>query len=206
MPWSSNISYNSGSLLSAPAGFLVARTDYAVNCGSGGDQCGAGPGAGADAYATNGSLTASATAAQAAYFGAYPLASRESSNFSNYNGISFELSTIRKDDISDGLSSTLLVGEKYLGADSYGTGHVGADNENEYVGFDNDIGRSTSKAPKQDRWGADDPDAFGSAHANFANFVLCDGSVVTINYSVDAATFKLLGGRADGTPVDMSKL
>ena len=99
------------------------------------------------------------------------------------------------------------MGEKYLAQARYGTGKVGADNENEYVGFDNDTGRTTYRAPMQDRWGVDDADAFGSAHPNAANFVLCDGSVITVNYSVDPTSFKSLGMRS-GRPktVDMSKL
>ncbi len=64
----------------------------------------------------------------------------------SYHGISFELSTIRKDNVTDGLSQTLLIGEKYLASSSYGTGNVGADNENEYVGFDNDTGRTAYRA------------------------------------------------------------
>ena len=49
----------------------------------------------------------------------------------------------------------------------------------------------------QDRWGYDDAVAFGSAHPNAANFVLCDGSTVTINYSVDPPTFLLFGQRSN---------
>ncbi len=193
--------------VSPTSGMLVARSDYAVNCGdTGTNQYGPGPGTGADGFAGNGSLSASATAAQAAYFGAYPLVSREASNFSSLHGVSFELSTIRKDDISDGLSCTILVGEKYLGTNCYGTGQDGADNENQYVGFDNDIFRSTCEAPKQDRWGDDDGIGFGSANATFANFVLCDGSVITVNYSVNAETFRRLGTRSEGMAVDMSQL
>ena len=136
----------------------------------------AGPGNGADAM-VNGTLTASARLPRPAYFG--PIPSHVNQQLQRTHGISFEQSTIRKDDITDGLSQTILVGEKYLAASSYGTGNVGADNENEYVGFDNDTGRTTYRAPMQDRWGLDDPDAFGSAHPNAANFVLCDGSVIT---------------------------
>ena len=121
---------------------------------------------------------------------------RKATNPQTYHGISFEQSTIRKDDITSGLSTTLLAGEKYLGQ-TYGTGNVAADNENEYVGFDNDIGRNTYKAPMQDRWGVGDSQAFGSAHPNGANFVLCDGSTVTINYSVDPPTFLLFGQRSN---------
>jgi prepilin-type processing-associated H-X9-DG protein len=201
------IAYNAGGV-TASAGFQVARTDYAINCGDTASmsQNSTGPAKGADAMAANGTLAPSGTAAQAKYFGSFPLTPRIASNMQTYDGVSFELSTIRKDDITDGLSCTLLAGEKYLATSSYGTGTAGADNENEYVGFDNDIGRTTYKAPMQDRWGADDSNAFGSAHPNAANFVLCDGSVLTINYLVDPSTFKLLGSRNDGVPVDMSKV
>jgi hypothetical protein len=184
----------------------VARTDYAVCSGdqAGMEQNGAGPGIGAD-NRINGSLTPSATAAQNAYFG-WPLSLRSSSNMSKYDGICFELSTIRLDDITDGASQTIMIGEKYLGANDYGSGGVGADNENEYVGFDNDTGRDTYIPPMQDRWGVDNAYAFGSAHPTAANFALCDGSTISINYSVDANTFRMLGTRAEGVPVDMSKL
>ncbi len=178
--WGTNyIAHNSGGVTS-PAGTLLARTDYAVNVGDvQGNEIGAGP-------------ASNSLSDQASYFN-----SRKATNPQTYHGISFEQSTIRKDDITSGLSTTLLAGEKYLGADNYGTGNVAADNENEYVGFDNDIGRNTYKAPMQDRWGVGDSQAFGSAHPNGANFVLCDGSTVTINYSVDPPTFLLFGQRSN---------
>ena len=189
---SSTIAYN---VVGSPGigqpyqGFKVARTDYAVNVGDGGTvELGPGP-------------NSESKSDQASYFG-----SRTLSNFATFDGICFEQSTIRKDDVTDGLSQTIMAGEKYLGADNYGTGGVAADNENEYVGMDNDIFRTTSVRPMQDRWGLGSNIAFGSAHPNAANFALCDGSALTINYAVDANTFRMLGTRNEGTPVDMSKL
>ena len=181
------VAYNSGGV-TAPYGFLMARTDYAACSGGGGVQYGTGP-------------RSSSAADQAAYFG-----TRITTNFQTYAGISFEQSTIRKDDITDGLSQTVMLGEKYLGVNLYGTGLDGADNENQFVGFDNDIHRATSEVPKQDRWGLGDGFGFGSAHANASNFALCDGSVITISYFVDAETFRRLGTRSEGLPVDMSRL
>ena len=52
------------------------------------------------------------------------------------------MSTVRKDDVTAGLSCTLLLGEKYIDANQYTTGENG-DNENEYAGFDDDNGRCT---------------------------------------------------------------
>ena len=102
---------------------------------------------------------------------------------------------IRKDDIKDGLSQTMLLGEKYLAANAYGVGVSPSDNETAYVGMDNDIGRTTVCPPKQDRWGdgTNAAYAFGSAHPNSCNFVLCDGSVLAISYAVDAENFRRLG-------------
>ncbi len=128
-----------------------------------------------------------------------------------FTGICFEQSTIRTADVSDGLSCTLMLGEKYLGADSYGEGkpgdNSGADSANMYAGMSSDLFRTTFQPPMQDRSGNHSLFIFGSAHANAANFILCDGAAVTINYAVDATTFQNLGIRSGrAAPVDMTKL
>ena len=194
MGWGTTLIGNNAGGTNAPSGYKVARTDYAVLVGDvQADEIGGGPGTGAD------SLPTGVNATQTAYF-----ASRITTNITTYHGICYEQSTMRKDNVTDGLSCTILVGEKYLGPDQYGTGTSGADNKNEYVGMDNDIGRTTYRAPMQDRVGLSDTWAFGSAHAGAANFVLCDGSVIPINYYVNKETFRRLGTAAEGLPVDMS--
>jgi len=40
--------------------------------------------------------------------------------------------------------------------------------------------------------------SFGSAHSGGANFVLADGSVHKISYTIDATIYRYLGNRRDG--------
>jgi prepilin-type N-terminal cleavage/methylation domain-containing protein len=221
----STIANNSGGV--SASNLQVARTDYAIlvtsivsgnttapngstvqdNNGSG-----SGPGVGADTRVNyvNGTLysygafTASATSAQYSYFG-----TNETTNVLTYTGVSYEQSTVRKDEIKDGCSQTILAGEKYIGQDNYGMGNgssTGIDSKSLYCGFYADIGRSTGEPPKKDKWGLEDGEGFGSAHPNAANFVLCDGSTLPINFSVDPTTFQNMGTIAGGVPVDMTKL
>jgi len=159
-----------------------AKTDYSVNAGDqNADQNGAG----------------SPTAAVPALF--------------KYTGICYERSRIRLAEITDGTSNTIMAGEKHLAVQKYRSGDDGADNENLYVGFDNDHFRSANNTttgsvgnirfpPRADSRTAD-LRCFGSAHPSGFNALLCDGSVRVINYTIDVTTFGRLGNRADGQPL-----
>ena len=59
--------------------------------------------------------------------------------------------------------------------------------------------------PLQDIPGYYNPFSFGSAHASGLNFVLCDGSVQTVSYSIDTLVYQHLASRNDGQPVDTSQ-
>ena len=87
------------------------------------------------------------------------------------------------------------VGAILLGTDS-------ADNENVYVGFDNDHFRSMNNDATRFPPRADSRTAnlrlFGSAHPSGFNAVLCDGSVRVIRYQIDVTTYMRLGHITDG--------
>jgi len=107
--------------------------------------------------------------------------------------------------ITDGASNTLLIGEKRHRPSMYQTG-AGFDDRGWSDGWDYDTIRSTmfplgpdtetSTAAKFRQLGY--AWAFGSAHSGGMNAVFADGSVHFINYDVDREMFNLLGHREDG--------
>lgn len=116
-------------------------------------------------------------------------------------GVSFQRSTIRLAEITDGTSNTFMVGEKYLNPQDYSTGNDGADNECAMAGFDNDNFRVTFYPPLRDRLGTVAMEHFGSAHPGAVNMAICDGSVRSVSYTIDSTTFKSLGSRSGGEVV-----
>jgi prepilin-type N-terminal cleavage/methylation domain-containing protein/prepilin-type processing-associated H-X9-DG protein len=151
---------------------LGAKTDYSVNCGDAGNE------------RNGGSPTQAPSPSDA------------------YPGIHYDKSKVKLSDVTDGLSNTFMVGEKYLNPNKYTTGDDSADNENLYVGFDNDHNRSTNPdsyyPPRQDSKLYVDLHVYGSAHPGGFNVVMCDGSVRVIQYSIDKESFRYLGNRMDG--------
>ena len=132
----------------------------------------------------------------------------------DYNGVCFQRSEVKAAQVLDGLNQTILVGEKYLDPDNYYTGSDGSDNENLYVGYDNDLYRTANynrsaadsvtngSMPMQDTPGLSDGMRFGSAHFMSCNFVFCDGHVKSILYLVDPLVFANLCSRNDQNPID----
>jgi hypothetical protein len=114
---------------------------------------------------------------------------------SGLTGVIFQRSKIRFADIQNGTSNTYLIGEKYLNPDNYLNGADPADNENMYVGFDNDICRTTFYPPMRDRKELTNSFAFGSAHPMGLNMLRCDGSVENVSYAVDPAVHRRAGNR-----------
>jgi prepilin-type N-terminal cleavage/methylation domain-containing protein len=123
-------------------------------------------------------------------------------------GVVFVMSAITPASVLDGLSTTLLAGEKALNPDFYTTGQSAGDNEAMYVGVNAENIRAANWGgpAAQDRRGVDFHNAFGSAHAGQFATVRCDGSVHMLSYDIDATTYGRLANRRDGQAIDTSGL
>jgi prepilin-type processing-associated H-X9-DG protein len=118
--------------------------------------------------------------------------------------------------ITDGLSNTLLVGEKFIvqadlngkvGTDGsvYSSGNGQENSFRRFVGNNGAIPPllrplvPTIDDPGPDPNGKVWADkAFGSAHPGVCQFVFCDGSVKALPVSININTLQLLGVRNDG--------
>ena len=110
--------------------------------------------------------------------------------------------------ISDGCSSTFLVGEKRMNI-SFCMTACGPDDNDGYVGgFQDDVVRWGAFPPAPDWQGPFATFAtlipgdyqFGSSHPGVVNFVFCDGSLQGIHYSIDPTVFSHASSRNDGVP------
>lgn len=127
-----------------------------------------------------------------------------------FSGVIYERSWLTTAKITDGLSNTYLLGEKYMSPSHYEDGDTAGDDQTMYVGHDQDTCRWTkNKAgailpPRLDD--ASDPhvDSFGSAHPSGCNFAMCDGSIETISYDVDELVHVHLSNRFDEQLVNQS--
>jgi prepilin-type processing-associated H-X9-DG protein len=108
-------------------------------------------------------------------------------------------------DLTDGTSTTLLLGEKRLNLTDLGKNQPD-DNEGYTVGWDEDTIRSTAFPPAQDFRGTswDNDRRFGSSHPGGINAVFADGSVHVLSYTISQTVFQRLGERSDGQVVNAS--
>ncbi len=187
---------------------IVARSDYAISCGSSTNNQPIGSGSGSYQSVVSAPYT-------------------DLSNFnaagSNYqSGVSFYRSVITPAKVTRGQSHIVMLGEKFLTADHYTDGQDGGDNETLYVGQDNDTFRTTNLPPIQDCQSSslptsplnyqidsdygheEDPLTFGSAHAAGCNVAFGDGAVHIISFQVNPAIFLVWGTRDVATPGDIS--
>jgi hypothetical protein len=130
------------------------------------------------------------------------LTARKETGF--YTKIGFE-------QITDGSSNTLVLGEKFLQPSLY---QVGAwhDDKGWADGWDPDTLRFTMCSLRQDeelRTGEGDRQPgfrFGSAHAGLMNTGFADASVHSIRFDIDPELFNKLAHRADGETIDVGAL
>jgi prepilin-type N-terminal cleavage/methylation domain-containing protein/prepilin-type processing-associated H-X9-DG protein len=125
------------------------------------------------------------------------------------SGPIFTQSKINEKQVTDGLSNSFAVGEKYIGvtdpnnppADGMECAALG-----DCAIFDGNnpetVMRSADKGfPSGQGYGASDNERFGSAHTDLANFAYLDGSVRPINYSINQIVYENLGNIADDNPI-----
>jgi prepilin-type N-terminal cleavage/methylation domain-containing protein len=157
------------------SGDTMARGDYAANAGDGPNEFGDGP-------TTYGKWVGNTFVTN------IPDDPRAT-------GVIYLASNVRFSDVTRGLSSTFLLGERYLNPNDYFTGNDAGDNEAMYVGCDNDNSRSSGAIPLQDTPGIGGTEGFGSAHVEGLNMLLCDGSVHFFNYNFAWQHWYIMGNR-----------
>jgi prepilin-type N-terminal cleavage/methylation domain-containing protein len=170
---------------------MVGRTDYA---GSGGDSLD-----GVAGYGFVGSVAAGDAQTESWWTNHYGSAKKST-------GIFYVRSIVKMCDITDGISNTYLLGEKYCDPDHYTDGLASYDDQGWNIGWDWDTVRwcnnDPNYMPMQDQAGISMGRSFGSAHAIGFHMAFCDGSVQFINYSIDPETHHRLGNRKDGMTID----
>ena len=173
---------------------MAGRSDYAINCGSkNSNETGTFPGATGATYDTANKYTAWLTDE----LGWTITKSAAARPIEAYNGVSFQRSEVGLKHLTDGTTTTYLVGEKYLNPNDYESGLDGGDNETWCTGFNNDNFRAAFDVPAADQIGVSDSLKFGSAHPVGCHFVWCDGHVTMENYDIERTVHRANGNRFD---------
>ena len=115
------------------------------------------------------------------------------------NGAFQAVTGVRFADITDGLTNTLLVGEKHVLRGAEGTHPLDC---GIYDGH-NPVCNTRAAGPRFPlAASADEPSwKFGSHHPGLCQFVFCDGSVRVLANAIDPAALGLLSQRNDGRPI-----
>lgn len=121
------------------------------------------------------------------------------------SGITHASSACKIRQITDGLSKTILYGEKFQNTDTIDTSDANND-QGWNLGWDWDIARWTALPPQMDLSLSKFPitnsgNLFGAIHVSGSQFVMADGSVHTVAYEVEQLVFQNLGDRDDGKQV-----
>jgi prepilin-type N-terminal cleavage/methylation domain-containing protein/prepilin-type processing-associated H-X9-DG protein len=120
------------------------------------------------------------------------------------DGTSLRSSSVTPGMITDGLSQTMLIGEKCLNA--VRIGQAQPDDDAGWVdGWDWDIIRWCFLQPVayfsdgSNALSTNERSSFGSTHPGSFNAAFCDGSIRPVDYAIDSRAFQQMGSRNDGT-------
>ena len=106
------------------------------------------------------------------------------------NGLVRRMRRLSTEEVLDGLSSTYMIGEKYVPPESYDKGDDKGDKYPAWSGYSVSNIRWGHDKPLRDKKGVQAPNAFGSAHAGAFNMAFADGSVQAIAFDVDPSVHK----------------
>jgi prepilin-type N-terminal cleavage/methylation domain-containing protein len=123
-----------------------------------------------------------------------------------FNGVIIIRGEVRPRDVTDGLSNTYMVSEKYLNPDHYLTGGTSGDDEPIWTGMNADTSRSSTPVyiPFRDTPGVKSTYSMGSAHPAGFHVMFADGSVRMMPYDIDLMIHEALGSRDGEEAVNMS--
>jgi prepilin-type N-terminal cleavage/methylation domain-containing protein len=137
----------------------------------------------------------------------YAAASHDvSEKFPRGIGIVTQVEPVAVNHVSDGLSKTVMLGEKQMNIQLLGQMQAN-DNEGYTCGWNHDIMRFTNREPRPDFRHPGNPgdDRFGSSHPGGFIVAMGDVSVDYLSYEMELEVFRRLGHRRDGLPVDLSR-
>ncbi len=122
-------------------------------------------------------------------------------------GVIFAGSSVLPVSIRDGTSNTYLMAEKYVPRSSYGVGTPAGQGDAQcaYVGDSADTLRGGQALPQSDATPSTPVlyGVFGSAHTGLFNAAMCDGSVRSVGFDIDARIHFLLAAKADRQVVSL---
>jgi len=132
------------------------------------------------------------------------------------SGIAYQRSEVKPAEVTDGMTNTIMLGERFAEPARYETTAHG-DHHGMYVNYWDTVryaGHTRDLLPHMDAnlgniTNIRDVNSccisrFGSAHPAGMHVAMCDGSVQTIDYEIDRITYRLLGERDDGRVISES--